>query len=115
VDVAGGPHLLRGEGGRDAGPDRRPPGGPAVCPAPGVAPSLAGPGLVLRPALPGRVQRSGLPGEARARRAGPGYLQDRAVPGRRLLSLSDSRRTMHEPTRRVEALLASTTATVRPT
>lgn len=39
------------------------------------------------------------------------YLQERAVPGRRLVSLSDSRLTMHEPTRRVEALLA----TVPPT
>ena len=37
------------------------------------------------------------------------YLQERPVPGRRLVSLSDSRVTMHEATKRVEALLASLT------
>jgi hypothetical protein len=37
------------------------------------------------------------------------YLQERAVPGRRLASLSDSRLTMGEPTRRVQALLARLT------
>jgi len=35
------------------------------------------------------------------------YIQDKRVPGRRLTSLSDSRSTMHEDTRRVEELLAT--------
>ncbi|PYN97726.1 MAG: hypothetical protein DMD91_16795 [Candidatus Rokuibacteriota bacterium] len=37
------------------------------------------------------------------------YLQDKSLPGRRLVSLSDSRVRMHEPTTQVEALLASLT------
>jgi nucleoside-diphosphate-sugar epimerase len=37
------------------------------------------------------------------------YLQDKAVPGRRLATLSDSRLTMRDPTRRVQELLAALT------